>query len=107
VEVLGYDPKDYCGKRNLRELLIPEVRDQVDDYLTRIRRDGVASGLMLVRTNSGERRLWVYHNTLRTEGVAAPIVRGMARDITEQKRAEKAMSDLSRELDLTLNSMEP
>lgn len=105
-EVLGYDLKDYCGKRNFRELLVPEVRDQFDDYLTRIRRDGVASGLMLMQTSSGERRLWEYHNTLRTEGVATPIVRGMARDITEQRRAEKAMSDLRRELELTMNSME-
>jgi PAS domain S-box-containing protein len=33
-------------------------------------------------------------------------VRGMARDITEQRRAEKAMLDLRRELELTMNSME-
>jgi PAS domain S-box-containing protein len=92
VEVMGYDPKDYY-KRNLRELLVPEVRDQFDDYLTRIRRDGVASGLMLVQTSSGERRVWEYHNTVRTEGVAAPIVRSMARDITEQRRAEKALHE--------------
>jgi PAS domain S-box-containing protein len=106
VELLGYDPKDYCGKRNFRELLAPEVRDQFDDYLTRIRRDGVASGLMLMQTSSGERRLWEYYNTLRSDGVAAPIVRGMAHDVTDQRRAEKAMSDLRRELELTMNSME-
>ncbi|MDP2970818.1 MAG: PAS domain S-box protein, partial [Deltaproteobacteria bacterium] len=39
----------------------------------------------------GEKRLWEYHNTLRTEGIAAPIVRGMARDITERKQAEEAL----------------
>jgi PAS domain S-box-containing protein len=106
AEVLGYDPKDYTGKRNLREILAPEVRDQFDDYLARLRKDGFASGLMLVQTSSGEGRLWEYYNTLRTEGVATAIVRGMARDITEQRRAEKAMSDLRRELELTMNSME-
>jgi len=74
--------------------------------LARLRRDGFASGLTLVQTSSGERRLLDYHNTLRTEGVATPIVRGMARDITEQRRAEKAMSDLRHELELTMNSME-
>jgi PAS domain S-box-containing protein len=105
-EVLGYDLKDYCGKKNFRELLVTEVRDQFDDYLARIRRDGVASGLTLVQTVTGERRVLEYHNTLRTEGVATPIVRGMARDITEQRRAEKAMSDLRHELELTMNSME-
>jgi signal transduction histidine kinase len=32
-----------------------------------------------------------YHNTLRTEGVAAPVVRGMAQDVTERKLAEEAL----------------
>jgi PAS domain S-box-containing protein len=105
-EVLGYDLKDCCGKKNYRDLLVPEVRDQFDDYLARIRRDGVASGLTLVQTSSGDRRLLEYHNTVRTEGVATPIVRGMARDITEQRRTEEAMSGLRRELELTMCSME-
>jgi PAS domain S-box-containing protein len=60
---------------------------------------------MVVQTRSGEKRIWEYYNSLRTEGVATPIVRGMARDITEQRRAEKAVSDLRRELELTMNSM--
>jgi PAS domain S-box-containing protein len=90
IEVLGYDPKD---RKSFRELLVPEVRDQFDDYLERIRRDGVASGLALVQTRTGERRILEYHNSLRTEGVAAPIVRGMANDITERKRAEDALRE--------------
>jgi PAS domain S-box-containing protein len=44
---------------------------------------------MIVQTSSGERRFWEYNNTLRTEGVSLPIVRGMAQDITERKRAEE------------------
>jgi PAS domain S-box-containing protein len=88
AEVLGYDRKDHIGKTNLRQLLAPEVRDQFDEYLSRIRRDGVASGLMLVQTRTGERRIWEYHNTLRTEGVGTPTVRSMARDITERRKAE-------------------
>src|SRR5207245_9592874 len=64
---------------------------QFDDYLARIRKDGFASGLMLVQTRTGERRFWEYDNTLRTEGVATPVVRGMARDITDRKQAEEAL----------------
>jgi PAS domain S-box-containing protein len=61
--------------------------------MARLRKEGTTSGIMLVQTRSGERRMWEYYNSLRTEGVAIPIVRGMARDITEQRRAEAALRD--------------
>ena len=38
-------------------------------------------------TRSGERRVWEYHNTFRTDGLA----RGMAHDVTERLRAEAAL----------------
>ncbi|MBA3352079.1 MAG: PAS domain S-box protein, partial [Blastocatellia bacterium] len=88
AEVLGYNPMDDGGGKNLRDILVPEFRDQFADYLARIRRDGFAEGLMFILTSTGQRRIWEYHNTLRTEGVAVPTVRGMARDITDIKRAK-------------------
>ena len=91
-KLLGYNLKDF-GEKTFRKILAPEVRDRFDDYLVRIRKDGVASGLMLVQTSTGERRIWEYHNTLRTEGVARPIVRSLARDVTERKRAEAALRE--------------
>ena len=60
-------------------------------YLKKIRADGVASGLLLVQTSTGEKRVCEYHNTLRTQGVSEPIVRGMARDITEKRRANQSL----------------
>jgi len=93
---LGYPPKEYPVKMNLRDCLAPEVRDQFDDYLKTLQNEGFAKGLMVVQTSTGERRIWEYYNTLRTEGVAMPIVRGMAHDITERKRAEKALRHTER-----------
>src|SRR5690348_1274211 len=49
-------------------------------------------------TRGGERRVWEYHNTLRTEGLAAPIVRGMAHDVTERKVAERALRNSEHQL---------
>jgi PAS domain S-box-containing protein len=72
--------------------MIPhEYHELFNAYLGRIRANGSDSGLMIVLTRSGERRTWEYNNTLRTEGVGSPVVRGMAHDITERRRAELAL----------------
>jgi PAS domain S-box-containing protein len=103
---LGYELEAFVGKGNIRDILAPEVRDQFGEYMASLQQNGATSGRMVVQTRSGEKRIWEYYNSLRTEGVATPIVRGMARDITEQRRAEKALLDLRGELELTMNSME-
>jgi PAS domain S-box-containing protein len=88
ARVLGYGVEEML-RIPMREIVPPEFRPQFDAYLNQIASVGESHGLMAVMTRSGERRIWEYHNTLRTEGVASPIVRGMAHDVTEQKRAEK------------------
>jgi PAS domain S-box-containing protein len=59
--------------------------------LSDIQKTGVAKGATVVLTKSGERRIWEYHNTLRTDGVATPVVRGVAHDVTERWLAERAL----------------
>jgi len=93
VNAMGYNPADFINRRNIRDILPPEGRDQFDDYIARIRRNGFARGLMVVQTSSGERRIWEYYNTLRTDGVPNPIVRGMAHDITDKRRTEAALRE--------------
>ncbi|MCX6032541.1 MAG: GAF domain-containing protein [Chloroflexi bacterium] len=85
---VGYEADELLQK-NLRDFLVPEARGRFAAYLETIRRDGAARGLLQMLTRTGERRVWEYDNTLRTEGVAVPIVRGMAHDVTERLRAEK------------------
>ena len=90
--MLGYSV-DELLEYAMRELVAAEYRDQFDAYLERVKTHGTARGALCVLTRSGERRIWVYNNSLRTEGVASPIVRGMARDVTEKKRAEAALRE--------------
>jgi PAS domain S-box-containing protein len=94
ARLLGYSVEEMLGIP-MREMVAPEFRARFDVYLNQIASVGESNGLMAVMTRSGERRIWEYHNTLRTEGVASPIVRGMARDVTEQKRAEKLAHEAS------------
>ena len=90
ARLLGYSVEEMLGIP-MTQLLAPEVRGLFGAYLDRIQRDGSAEGVMVLMTRTGERRYWYYRNTLRSEGVPEPIVRGMAHDITERMRAEKAL----------------
>ena len=86
ARVLGYPQEALIGL-HIRDGLDPEYRDQFDDYLKEIRKNGIARGIMRVKTADGETRYWEYNNTLRTQGVETPIVRGMAHDVTERRQA--------------------
>jgi len=97
ARMLGYSVEEIL-QIPLRELIAPEFRPQFDAYLSQIERVGEARGFMTVMTRAGERRIWEYHNTLRSEGVETPIVRGLAHDVTEQKSAEKLAREASENL---------
>ena len=77
----------------MRELIVPEHRKEFDDYLRRIEREGHVRGLLVVQTRSGERRTWEFRNTLRHDRDGNPIVSGIARDVTEQRRAELLLQE--------------
>ena len=88
ARALGYPQESLVGI-NIRDGLLPEYRDQFNEYLETVKSQGSARGVMKVRTATGETRQWEYYNTLRTEGVETPIVRGMAHDATERREALK------------------
>lgn len=90
ARLLGYEVAALLQKP-MREILAPEYRDEFEKYLVRIQREGFAEGLMVLVTSGGDRRLWEYHNTLRTGPGVSPIVRGMAHDVTERRQAEYAL----------------
>ena len=86
---LGYEVEELL-RIPLLDLLDPEFRGQFQPYLDTIQRDGVANGLLTLRTSAGERRVWEYCNSLR-EGAGAPIVVGALRDVSERELTELAL----------------
>jgi len=90
LRILGYSREEMIG-RPLREFVAPEARASCDAYLVQIQQDGHSKGILPVLTRSGEIRLWEYNNSLRSDGFSSPVVRGLAHDVTEQKRAESAL----------------
>jgi len=104
VKLLGYD-QDSLLKMNVRDILVPRVRDQFDSYLEAILKNGTHKGLLLIQTKSGEKRCLEYNNTLRTEGVPSPIVQAMAYDITRRKQTEEALLNAARQWRTTFDSI--
>ncbi|MDP1713827.1 MAG: PAS domain S-box protein [Anaerolineales bacterium] len=89
-KMLGY-PVETLKQMNIRDIIVPSARPVFETYIAILKRRGKAHGIMHIQTGNGEQRFWEYNNTLRTEGVSVPIVRGMARDVTERQQAEKAL----------------
>src|SRR5216684_3031530 len=105
ARLLGYSVEEMLRKP-MRDFIDPQFHTEFDTYLREIKRAGESRGVMTVVTRSGEQRFWEYHNTLRTEGVASPIVRGIAHDVTERVRAEKALRETNEELVKTARERE-
>jgi two-component system sensor histidine kinase UhpB len=102
ARLLGYRRENLIGR------CIPEqlnAHEQFAEYIERLKRDGFANGLMALETKSGERRIWEYRNTLKTEG-SEPLVRGMARDVTVQVEAQRALRKSTARLQALINSID-
>jgi PAS domain S-box-containing protein len=103
ARMMGCEPAALLGK-NIRDILAPDTRHEFDAYLERIGSEGKAEGIMKILTSTGERRIWEYRNTLRTEGVGRPVVRGLAHDVTERVEIEKALCESEGRLQLALRA---
>ncbi len=95
---LSYEPRELVG-RNLAEVLAPEARPFLQDYLQRIRQEGIATGIMRTLTKTGTVGFWNYHNVLRVPPGQEPYVLGHAVDVTEHRRTEVALREAKEQLE--------
>ncbi len=89
-QALGYDQQTLIGTR-LSTYVLPSTVDDLSASLGTVVREGAASGVARIVNSSGEIRVMEYNSSLRTDGVDTPIVRVMARDVTERDRAQEAL----------------
>jgi PAS domain S-box-containing protein len=83
-EALGMTAAE-LRRLSIRDLLPPDGRCAFDEYVHALLRDGTAAGMMKVETLTAGRRIWEYCNTVERNEGAAPVVRGVARDVTERE----------------------
>jgi PAS domain S-box-containing protein len=86
----GYSPEEMT-RMTFFDLLPERARPAFDRYLETVQRDGVAEGMMSIITRDGDHRVWHFQSALRSSGPGGPVVRGLARDVTERERAVRAL----------------
>ncbi|MEO7323345.1 MAG: PAS domain S-box protein [Dokdonella sp.] len=93
ANALGYSVTELLARR-LSDFMPEDFRPAFDDYLSKVRADGVAAGLLRLVAKDGSLRTWQYHNTLDDEG-EEPYVLGHAQDITEREHQARELRDWS------------
>lgn len=82
---------------DMRDMMVPQVRDKFEEYLGRIKTNGFDRGYMKVYDREGEIRILKYNNKLVENEDSGPVVQGLAHDITELWQTNKKLkaSELS------------
>jgi PAS domain S-box-containing protein len=90
LEMMGYTFGEFSIK-SLYDIVVPEYKNEIDDYLQKIRRNGSRKGLMQVMDNKGDVRTWLYNNVLSETADGTQYVIGNAVDLTSRINIEKEL----------------
>lgn len=97
---LGYVPEDLLG-RSFFELFLKNDKDAFSGYLEKLKDKRATSGTIKVLTKRGEERYWRYHNVLCDDLGGGYYALSHAQDISDLKRAEEEIRNLSLTDELT------
>lgn len=102
-EVIGqkFDPK---ANLNIKDILTPGTKKMYEGYITGLQKIGHIKSLMKVQTRHRGIRIWEFNNSLKITEGKEPVVRGYARDITEQKNAEDNLIEKEMQLRLFIEN---
>lgn len=89
-DALGISEDVLCGM-TIQQLLPQGAVSGFDAYLLTVMMHSFAVGTMNVVTRDGGRRIWEYRSTMDTNDLQTPIIRGVARDVTEREQAFRAV----------------
>ena len=84
--------------KSLRDIVPERHHAGFDAYLESVRRDGRADGVGTVIAADGTRRVWQFHSSIRTEGVAEPVVRSIVTDVTDARERDRLLADREQRL---------
>ncbi len=87
---LGYPVKEVVGKK--MEILFPmRLRRMGEQYLKTMTHAGQMRGLAILETTGGQERVFEFWNSTVDHNGESVAVRGIARDVTEQRKADKTL----------------
>jgi diguanylate cyclase (GGDEF)-like protein/PAS domain S-box-containing protein len=91
-KLLGYTAQDVLGK-NLKDFVAPRFLENYSTYVDSIFREKYVQDVLCLLTRGGQERLLEFNNVVYYREGKPEEVRGVARDVTERKWAEKALTD--------------
>ncbi|RMF64573.1 MAG: PAS domain S-box protein, partial [Calditrichaeota bacterium] len=89
---LGRTEEELVGK-SVKQILAPKHHARFDRYLKEIVKDGESNGFLILTSKDGKENLFEYRNSLVIKDGKPVAVRGIARNVTEQKKAERALRE--------------
>lgn len=95
ARMVGFDVEDMVGK-SLYDVVTPDRRPLVDEYLRQVIESGGAQGTMRVVTKRGKERSWMYSSVFQRDENGEDYIIANAIDLSERFELEKELKESKR-----------